>query len=275
MISIRRPLTYSSIGKKSQQEDAVWPREGKSTSENRCVVLCDGVGGSDQGEVASWVASAVVGEYLTKRLKTQMSISESDIQDAINRAYDELEKIDSPRADGSISMATTLASVCVCDDGVYVAHIGDSRIYQVRPNHGMLYQSADHSLVNLLLEKGAITPEQVKNFPKKNVITRAIQPYGKRRYEAEVYFLDNIESGDYFFICTDGILEHLTGRRLLEILSLNISDEEKLDLLKAENAGITNDNYSAYLIPIDNISGVKARQDGSEVTVVSSQRNNY
>lgn len=274
MITLRKPLTYSFIGEKPRQEDAVWPREGKATSESPCVVLCDGVGGSDHGEVASWVVSAVVGEFLTNRQKLKSHITESDVQDAVRQAYDELEKIDTKRDDGSISMATTLACVCISDNGVYAAHMGDSRIYQIRPNYGMLYQSADHSLANMLLERGEITVEQARNFPQKGVITRAIQPYGNTRYEAEVLHLTNIESGDYFFICSDGVLEHLTSRRLLEILSMSICDEDKLKLLKEESVNITKDNYSAYLIPIDTITHKKNISDRNEVRIISAQRNN-
>ena len=173
-ISIRKPIGYSQIGRKDQQEDAVWPLFSEVSSNNPCIVLCDGVGGSEHGEIASQTSSKVIGEYLTKILKDNHAVSDADLHEAVNLAYDELEKIDTEASDeGAVSMATTLTCVCIHNDGILAAHMGDSRIYHVRPGQGLLYQSADHSLVNTLLQAGEITLEEAKNFPRKNVITKA------------------------------------------------------------------------------------------------------
>ena len=254
-ITIRKPLGYSQIGRKDQQEDAVWPLFADVSKGNRCFVLCDGVGGSEHGEVASQTSSKTIGEYLSKVIAERDYVTEDDVQEAIKCAYDELEKIDNPSEDGTVSMATTLTCVCLHKDGVVVAHIGDSRIYAVRPSQGLLYQSADHSLVNALLQAGEITIEEAKNFPRKNVITKAIQPNSKKRFNAEVYNLTDIQSGDYLFLCCDGVLEQLTNDRLIEILSMDISDEDKIKLLEEESTDRTKDNYTAYLIPIDKVKG--------------------
>lgn len=268
-ISIRKPIGYSQIGRKDQQEDAVWPLFSDVSSSNPCIVLCDGVGGSEHGEVASQTSSRVIGEYLTNILKENHAVSEADLQEAVNLAYDELEKIDTESSDeGSVSMATTLTCVCIHNDGILAAHMGDSRIYHVRPGQGLLYQSADHSLVNTLLQAGELTLEEAKNFPRKNVITKAIQPHGKKRFKAEVQHLTDIKSGDYIFLCCDGILEKLTNERLVEILSMKCSDKEKLALLEAESTDKTKDNYTAYLIPIDKVSGVSSIEQEDEIETV-------
>ena len=268
-ISIRKPIGYSQIGRKDQQEDAVWPLFSEVSSNNPCIVLCDGVGGSEHGEIASQTSSKVIGEYLTKILKENHAVSDADLHEAVNLAYDELEKIDTESSDeGSVSMATTLTCVCIHNDGILAAHMGDSRIYHVRPGQGLLYQSADHSLVNTLLQAGDITHEEAKNFPRKNVITKAIQPHGKKRFKAEVQHLTDIQIGDYIFLCCDGVLEQLTNERLVEILSMNCSDKEKLVLLEAESTNKTKDNYTAYLIPIDKVSGVSTIEHEEEVATI-------
>ena len=268
-ISIRKPIGYSQIGRKDQQEDAVWPLFSEVSSNNPCIVLCDGVGGSEHGEIASQTSSKVIGEYLTKILKENHAVSDADLHEAVNLAYDELEKIDTESSDeGSVSMATTLTCVCIHNDGILAAHMGDSRIYHVRPGQGLLYQSADHSLVNTLLQAGEITLEEAKNFPRKNVITKAIQPHGKKRFKAEVQHLTDIQIGDYIFLCCDGVLEQLTNERLVEILSMNCSDKEKLVLLEAESTNKTKDNYTAYLIPIDKVSGVSTIEHEEEVATI-------
>lgn len=253
---MRKPLGYSQIGRKDRQEDAVWPSFDDITTENRCIVLCDGVGGSEHGEVASQTASKVIGEYLTEVIAKTNNASEQDVQDAVNLAYDELERIDTKASeDGAVSMATTLTCVCLHSEGVLAAHMGDSRIYHIRPGQGVLYESRDHSLLRALLDAGELNEDEAKNFPRKNVITKALQPHGQKRFAAEVRQLTDIQSGDYLFLCCDGVLEQLTVGNLYKILSIPCSDKEKIALLEAESTGKTKDNYTAYLIPIDSVEG--------------------
>lgn len=267
-ITIRKPLGYSQIGRKDQQEDAVWPLFADVSDNNPCIVLCDGVGGSEHGEVASQTSSKVIGEYLTAVAKSRAVVTDADVNTAVDLAYDELEKIDTEPSDGgSVSMATTLTCVCLHEDGILAAHMGDSRIYQIRPGVGLLYQSSDHSLVNALLQAGELTIEEAKTFPRKNVITKAIQPHGNKRFKAEVHQLTDIKGGDYLFLCCDGVLEQLTNERLVEILSMSCSDAEKIQLLEAESTDKTRDNYTAYLIPIDSVEGESTIVQDDEVTV--------
>lgn len=264
-ISIRKPLGYSQIGRKDRQEDAVWPSFDAITTGNRCVVLCDGVGGSEHGEIASQTASKVIGEYLSKVIDNTGGVCEQDVQDAVNLAYDELERIDTEASeDGAVSMATTLTCVCLHSEGVLAAHMGDSRIYHIRPGQGVLYESRDHSLVRALLDAGELNEEEAKNFPRKNVITKALQPHGQKRFAAEVRQQTDIQSGDYLFLCCDGVLEQLTVVNLYKILSMPCSDKEKIALLETESTGKTKDNYTAYLIPIDNVEGASNLANNEE-----------
>ncbi len=267
-IATRQPLGYSHVGRKARQEDAVWPSFSEVTTDNPCIVLCDGVGGSKHGDTASKTSSRVIGEYLTELIRKNNTICEDDVQKAVNLAYDELERIDTEEPEeGSVSMATTLTCICLHSNGALVAHMGDSRIYLVRPGQGLLYQSDDHSLVNALYKAGELTLEEVKTFPRKNVILKAIQPHTEDRFHAEVHQLTDIQSGDYLFLCCDGVLEQLTNERLVEILSMSCSDSEKLALLEAESLDKTRDNYTAYLIPIDKVEGVSSLVLEDEISV--------
>lgn len=268
-IKIRKPLGYSHIGRKDQQEDAVWPPFDTVTADDRCIILCDGVGGSEHGEVASQTSAKVIGEYLTELLAQNDFVSKEDMQQAVTLAYDELDRIDTePNESGRVSMATTLTCVCFHKDGILAAHMGDSRIYHIRPGQGLLYQSDDHSLVNALLKAGELTPEEAKTFPRKNVITKALQPHSERRFKAECHQLTDVQSGDYIFLCSDGVLEQVSDERLVEVLSMDCSDEEKLELLQAESLDKTRDNYTAYLIPITEATGVSTIVHEELATVV-------
>lgn len=254
MIEIRQPLFFSEIGKKDNQEDYVFPTD--ATADTRVFILCDGMGGHDNGEVASRIAGITMGEYLSSR----HPVSIDDFKVALSKAYDSLDSIDSYSAK---KPGTTMVCLCLNDDDYLVAHIGDSRIYHIRPSlfdpeskyGGILYQSADHSLVNDLLKAGELTEEEARNFPQKNIITRALQPHLPKRYPADVYVFNDLQDNDFFFICCDGILEQLSNEKLCEILSKkNTSDSEKLSEIKAICDGNTRDNYTCWLIPIEKVN---------------------
>lgn len=155
-------------------------------------------------------------------------------------------------------------------NGYLVAHIGDSRIYHVRPQVGIIYQSSDHSLVNDLLRAGELTEEEALNFPQKNVITRAMQPNLERRHKADVFSFSDIKKGDYFFLCCDGVLEQLTNDQLCEILSdKKRNDVQKLEAIKQVCDGKTKDNYTCYLIPIDDVVMEEGDAKGDDEDMVA------
>lgn len=258
-ITIRQPLTFSEIGRKNNQEDRVYPLRNEATTQNRVFVLCDGMGGHENGEVASETVSQALGKYLDNLLKGSSSVTADIFREALTYAYDELDKRDTG---GFKKMGTTMTCLCLHNEGYLVAHIGDSRIYHIRPSltdaekerQGIIYQSSDHSLVNDLLRAGELTEEEAQNFPQKNIITRAMQPNLERRHKADIYSFTDIKAGDYFFLCCDGVLEQLTNEQLCTILSdTTLNDDQKLSAIKSVCDGNTKDNYTCYLIPIENV----------------------
>lgn len=272
-ITIRQPKSFSEIGRKDNQEDFLWPNPATVTKENRVFVMCDGVGGQDNGEVASETAATALGTYLTEHQSEDDIVTKADFEEALSYAYDEMDKVDTG---ATRKMGTTMTCLVLHRGGVVVAHIGDSRIYHVRPSlaskegrTGIIYQSADHSLVNDLLKAGEITEEEAVNFPQKNVITRAMQPHLERRYKADIYEINDVESGDYFFLCCDGVLEQLTNDRLGEILSdVILNDDEKIAAVKAVCDGNTRDNYTCWLVPIDKVEREESDAEHEEEIAV-------
>lgn len=256
-IRIRQPYSFSEIGRKENQEDSIYPIT--LGTEQQVFVLCDGMGGHENGEVASQTVSMCLGQYMEKILRGKKDITAQDFNEALSFAYDTLDTKDTG---GAKKMGTTMTCLCLHEGGYLVAHIGDSRIYHIRPSlanidkgrYGIIYQSSDHSLVNDLLKAGELTEEEARNFPHKNVITRAMQPNLERRHRADVYSFDDIQSGDYFFLCCDGILEQLTNETLCSILSdKSLDDYGKLTAIKNICDGKTKDNYTCILIPIDSV----------------------
>lgn len=265
MIKIRKPLCFTEIGQKDNQEDYLYPTQADINT--RVFIMCDGIGGHDNGEVASMTAGSTLGDYLSSCSIVDIPTFETGLA----KAYDALDNIDT---NSTKKPGTTMTCLCLNDDNYLVAHIGDSRIYHIRPSlynaekkrGGILYQSSDHSLVNDLLKAGELTEDEARDFPQKNIITCAMQPHLPKRYKADVYTFDDIRGGDYFFLCSDGVLEQLSNEELCEILAQeNLSDDRKLVKIKSICENKTKDNYTCWLIPIDEATVKEAFTNNTQI----------
>jgi len=240
---MRIKATYWSIqelGKRSNQEDCIYPSLGVSLPDNDLFILCDGMGGHDCGEVASQTVCNTMSTYLN-------SHPDATFESALAAAYDALDAKDNHAGK---KMGTTLALLKLEEGQCIVAHIGDSRVYQIRPSEKrIVYVTKDHSLVNELVDCGELTLEEAKYSSQKNIITRAMQPHQERRSKADVAILTDVKEGDYFFMCSDGMLEVTEDQDIVNILSLKKSDSQKVKILKAVT-NENNDNHSAHLIRI-------------------------
>lgn len=270
IIKIRKPQCFSEIGRKANQEDFLWPLPDEVTTGNHIFLMCDGVGGQDNGEIASETAATAIGTYLSTHPSDDGVVTKGMFEKALAYGYDALDKIDNG---SSKKMGTTMTCLVLHSGGALVAHIGDSRIYHIRPSlsdsngrTGIIYQSEDHSLVNDLLRAGELTEDEAANYPHKNVITRAMQPHLERRCKADIYNFDDVKPGDYFFLSCDGVLEQLTNDMLGQILAdESLSDADKIKAIKKICDGNTRDNYTCWLIPIDDVVGNVANGENEDV----------
>lgn len=255
-IKINPAWPVSDIGGKPNQEDRIYPYKeylkNGLPADTRCFVLCDGMGGHEHGEVAAEIVSHTLQPALTKSATTPDVMTVDRFNKALRVTYAELDKM--PVSEGK-RPGTTMTCVYLAENGVFVAHIGDSRIYQVRPGAGIVFRTVDHSLVNELVKAGEITEEEAAHHPRRNIITRAMQPGLETPFNAETQVITDVKAGDYFFMCSDGVLENLTDEKLVEILSKDITDKEKLDEIFVVCFGRTRDNFSAVLIPIASVTG--------------------
>ena len=232
---------FSEKGKRSNNEDCVYPDLNTVTPELRVVIVCDGVGGAEKGEVAS----SIVCTELSKFLLSHDSISDQVIEMGVKHVEDSLSKFiaTNPYSEG---MATTMALAVIQNDKAILVHIGDSRMYFFR-NNELIYMSEDHSLVNEMVHNGIISTQEALTHPKRNVITRAIT--GRHRQaEAEFKTIENIQSGDLLFMCSDGVLESFNTETLSKVLTSSAQDIEKAQSIKAHCESYSKDNYSAYLL---------------------------
>lgn len=248
-IRLEQPHCIFEDGQRGNQEDYIWPLPGTATVDDRLFIVCDGMGGHEHGEVASSTFAQGLAEYFAKHVAEGDVVTDELLKQAINHAYNLLDTKD----DGNYRrMGTTLTVVCFHKGGVLAAHIGDSRIYHIRPGKGLLYVSRDHSLVFDLYRSGEISLEEMKTYPNKNVITRAVQPGEDRRARPDIVHITDVKEGDYFYLCSDGMLEQMENEELYELLNAPMADEEKIEQLKKETKA-NRDNHSAYLLRVSQV----------------------
>ena len=244
-------ISVSELGQRKNQEDSIFPAAGTSTSDDRLFVLCDGMGGHECGEVASSTVCDALRTYVDQFCIEDSEFTSDDFEGALSAAFNALDSKD----DGAErKMGTTMTFLKLHSEGCFVAHIGDSRIYHIRPSEigtdRLRFVSRDHSLINDLIDLGEMTEQDALNSGQKNVITRAMQPMLDPRPKADARNISDIQPGDYFYMCSDGMLEQMDDMELADILSMeDNTDEEKIEILltlTAENR----DNHSAHLIRI-------------------------
>lgn len=249
-IHLYPPQAIHEKGKRQGNEDNIYPPidEVEKAASSRLFLVCDGVGGEAKGEEASHLACMAI----AGRLKENGLVEEADIEDALRQAERDMDEYTGrvPEAKG---MATTLTLLCFHEKGATVAHIGDSRVYQVRAG-SILFKTTDHSFVEELIANKVISREAAATHPKRNVVTRAIMG-SHYPAEAEVGYITDIEEGDYFFLCTDGVLESITDDALVELLGQDgLSDDEKIGRIRSLCLQHSRDNFSAYLVRVKEVA---------------------
>jgi len=220
--------SYIHQGKRTGQEDFLYHNK-----ENGLYIVCDGVGGSAKGEVASKLTTEVIRDLVqTKSMFPTNKIVVDRILKKVQEAFTEYIKND-PSAEG---MSTTLAMAYFHDEGVTLTHLGDSRIYYLNANENV-WISKDHSFVQDLHDLGVLkTQEEMEKHPMRNWITRSMNCEDEP--DADVMNFDKLGAGDVFFLCTDGILEPFPNHSILPILtnrdSVDSHDNNTAILLQLE-----------------------------------------
>lgn len=180
--------------------------------------VADGMGGHRAGDVASQMAVLLLSRVL-EDAKPEESLLRGGIEEVNHMVYQEQLK------DEALSgMGTTLTVIWEDEDRVLLGHVGDSRAYLLRG--GKLRQiSQDHSMVAEMLRDGLITPEQAKNHPYRNVITRAVGSGDE--VDVDVTVLEK-KVGDKYLLCSDGLSEYVQIEEMEEAL-LRTPMEEAAD----------------------------------------------
>ncbi len=180
-------------------------------SEERGIfAVADGMGGHLAGEVASTIAIDAV-----KRLAAgRAGASFSALRATVRRAHEAIAAHAGTHPECA-GMGTTLSMMWRGGHYMYIAHVGDSRIYRLRG--GKLEQiTQDHSLVAELVRGGLITPEEARNHPRRNIITRAL---GTRGENTPDLLAADTRKGDIWLLCTDGLTGMVEDGRIEAVLA--------------------------------------------------------
>src|SRR5580693_10225220 len=192
--------------------------------ESGLYIVADGMGGHASGEVAAKMAVDSLKEFFSAtandpertwpyKMDRSKGYEENRLITGIKlanlRIYESAQR--DPRQRG---MGTTIVTMFAVEDGVYIAHVGDSRVYRVRD--GKIEQlTEDHSLLNDYIKMKRLTAEEIANFPHKNVIVRALGMKDTVKVDSR---FEQPQENDIILMCSDGLSGPVTDPDMLDIL---------------------------------------------------------
>lgn len=241
--------TLNCIGGRLNQEDAI--AHCVLDSGAGCWIVADGVGGQEAGEVASQLAV----DTILRGFRASPNCSGKNMSHLLESAHRAVFSARQPNT-ASKNMATTAAVLLTADQQAVWGHVGDSRLYHFRDGK-LLHRTSDQSLLNMMLECGALTENDIAHYPQRNVILHALGQDNTPLYRINGPVA--IQPGDGFLLCTDGVWELMSDQELLEgcQTSHSASDwltdiQERLEPRVAEknNSDKPADNYSVALIKV-------------------------
>ncbi|MBR4965427.1 MAG: Stp1/IreP family PP2C-type Ser/Thr phosphatase [Lachnospiraceae bacterium] len=238
-----KAFSITDIGKKRQlNQDFVFTSELPLGSLPNLFVVADGMGGHKAGDFAS--------KYTVKTMIEEVVRSKDDrpveiLRNAIKSANEFVRR--KARDDANmVGMGTTVVAATYKEDVLYVANVGDSRLYVV--NESISQITRDHSLVEEMVRIGSLDREAARNHPDKNIITRAV---GATEYVNVDFFEVSLKPGDIVLMCTDGLTNMMEDSAIHEILLKKTSLEMKAkELVDGANDNGGSDNIAVVLIEL-------------------------
>jgi protein phosphatase len=211
-------------------------------------VVCDGMGGAKSGNVASNLAVEVFVDEIRRSWVRGM---ESDRIDQMLRSAVKLANFtvfdQAAQFEEFSGMGTTLVAALIRNDRVTLVNVGDSRAYGITRS-GIRLLTKDHSLVQMMVDRGDLTPEVAKSYPGKNLITRAI---GTEPMVMCDIFHKEVSKGDYLLLCSDGLSNLLDDQEILFEVAHGVNKQHCCQRLLdiAKNRGAP-DNVTSVLVMI-------------------------
>lgn len=187
------------------------------------MVVCDGMGGAKSGNVASRLAVEVFVGEIKRTVREGMGPREIGMimRDAVSLANETVFEQSQMSADFE-GMGTTLVAAFLLPACVVIANVGDSRAY-LMDGKGIRFMTVDHSLVELMVRRGELTREQAKNYPGKNVITRAVGT--DVSVSCDIYRME-VKPGNALVLCSDGLSNLMADQEILFEVNHGVQKEQ-------------------------------------------------
>jgi serine/threonine protein phosphatase PrpC len=235
-------MEYSAFSHKGLQrksnEDYYYVSDGNH--DTVFMIVADGMGGHNAGDLASKLAVEHVAAYFTQKDKQLLSADEliQSLVISIEEANEQVYQLSQSSTQLS-GMGTTFTMAVFHKNSIYVAHVGDSRCYLIR-EETVRQITRDHSLVQELLDNGSITEDEMGLHPKRNIITRALGTDDKLKIDC---FEEILQEGDIVLLCSDGLTNYVNLEQCFKKLSRDIAMDELVHTLgkKALDAGGADD----------------------------------
>ena len=205
-------------------------------------IVADGMGGHAAGDFASRYAISVVIDFIRKStVRNPISLLKRAFVFASNELFKEAEK-----DKDKMGMGTTMVAAVLIDNELYVANIGDSRLYLI--NDKITQITMDHSLVEELIRSGQLERNKGRNHPEKNIITKAM---GSRDEAMPDFFQITLSEGDRILLCSDGLSNMVEDDEIKDIVMNGDDPNEIVDsLIRRANYYGGNDNISVIVVSV-------------------------
>lgn len=218
--------------------------EDSGVTSNYLVAVADGMGGHAAGEVASKIAIRSIAA-IAKGLQTK-NIDTVESNDVLANSIVQIDQALAESVDENPSLAgmgTTLSALFLRDGEIALLHIGDSRIYRLRGN-AFEQLTTDHTVIQELLDQGAITPEEIATHPQRSVLTQVLM--GEGRNLPALTILD-LKSEDRFLLCSDGLTGVLSDKEIKTIVKGKARGSAVDALIEAAHVNGAPDNVTVIV----------------------------
>ncbi|MCI5828295.1 MAG: Stp1/IreP family PP2C-type Ser/Thr phosphatase [Lachnospiraceae bacterium] len=238
-----KTFSLTDVGRvRESNQDYVYTSESPVGNLPNLFIVADGMGGHNAGDFASKYTVEQIVSYIEK---APMTNPVDLIRGAVTKANASL--MAQAKSDTSLSgMGTTVVIATIVDDCMYVANVGDSRLYLLRDELTQI--TRDHSLVQEMVRMGEMDASEAKSHPDKNIITRAVGAFEDLAID---FFEEHVEPGDVILMCTDGLSNMVDDTDIRQMIQTGRDVVEKVQrLVEAANRGGGKDNITVAVIQI-------------------------
>jgi len=239
------------------------------------IVVCDGMGGHQSGAIASRIAGKTMRDIFFHADFAELARLGEDVIDRLPplalrlvigaRLANRRLLLTAERDRHLKGMGTTLLAMAFGENNACAVHIGDSRLYCLREKT-LLPLTEDHSLVNQLLQDRDIRQDQVKQFRKKNVLTRALGTHPAMKVDAQWF---PVQPSDMFLLCSDGFHNALSDEQIAALLRRKEPDLQKMidTIVQQAKSANGSDNITAVIARVEKIAAAAEKKDKVKMTI--------